>query len=447
MYLIKQANSVYYTRICCPKALVRLGYPFDIKVSLLTKDRHTASLRNLHISALIKQLLHEQLPRINASPLSFRQFKRGLDSRVDNVRQNVFQRADYFVPSIKIQTIDVPSSANEGQSFVATSSPSIPTPTLSETKTVSEAFDEFIVTKQNLNIRALTVHQLKQRGGHFVQSLENKELHAIRSRDLLKYVDRLNQEGRSAKTSKEYFAACRQFMTWCTRMNYLDKNPADNLTISFKNRSHASEERQRWSSDELQRLLGNREQLKSTNPSLYWITLLLLCHGMRPGEACQLRLSDIKTDQSTGIAFMQITDTGEHMHLKNSHAIRQIPLHHYLLRHGFLDYVAARRRAKANQLFDCRPTGPDADWSKRYRTQFGQWLTALGFSPKKRPTAYSLRHTFIDELKLKQIAEFEVAELVGHTNSNMTYGRYGKRLGLERLKSIVDTFPILWEVS
>ncbi|MCF7354212.1 hypothetical protein [Vibrio sp. CK2-1] len=88
MYLIKQANSVYYTRICCPKALVRLGYPFDIKACLLTKDRHTASLRNLHISALIKQLLHEQLPRINDSPLPFRQFNSGLDSRVENVRQN-----------------------------------------------------------------------------------------------------------------------------------------------------------------------------------------------------------------------------------------------------------------------------------------------------------------------------------------------------------------------
>lgn len=60
----------------------------------------------------------------------------------------------------------------------------------------------------------------------------------------------------------------------------------------------------------------------------------------------------------------------------------------------------------------------------------------------KRPTAYGLRHTFIDELKEQDVAEHSVAEVVGHTNPNMTFGRYGKKHKLEKLLEIVSTFQM-----
>ncbi|GIB00678.1 integrase [Vibrio cholerae] len=46
MYLQKAPNGVYQTRICIPKTLRGSGYPFDIKVNLLTKDRSQAIERN-----------------------------------------------------------------------------------------------------------------------------------------------------------------------------------------------------------------------------------------------------------------------------------------------------------------------------------------------------------------------------------------------------------------
>lgn len=46
--------------------------------------------------------------------------------------------------------------------------------------------------------------------------------------------------------------------------------------------------------------------------------------------------------------------------------------------------------------------------------------------PNDRPTAYGFRHTFIDCLKQTGVEEYQVAEVVGHANPNMTYGRYGK---------------------
>ncbi|WP_341866792.1 DUF6538 domain-containing protein [Vibrio rhodolitus] len=46
MYLQKAPNGVYQTRICVPKPLRQFGYPFDIKVSLSTKERPEAIARN-----------------------------------------------------------------------------------------------------------------------------------------------------------------------------------------------------------------------------------------------------------------------------------------------------------------------------------------------------------------------------------------------------------------
>ncbi|MGR5459163.1 hypothetical protein [Vibrio sp. PNB22_1_1] len=37
MYLYKNRNSIYYGRICSPKRLVALGFPFDVKFSLKPK--------------------------------------------------------------------------------------------------------------------------------------------------------------------------------------------------------------------------------------------------------------------------------------------------------------------------------------------------------------------------------------------------------------------------
>lgn len=108
MYLLKQSNSVYYLRVCSPKLLLDIGYPFDIKVSLLTKDRATATatatalLRNLHVSAIIKQSLLEQDPLIVQNPLLFHQFKRGFNIHVEQLRQNAFQHSDYSILAVKL---------------------------------------------------------------------------------------------------------------------------------------------------------------------------------------------------------------------------------------------------------------------------------------------------------------------------------------------------------
>jgi hypothetical protein len=70
MYLCRATNCTYFTRICFTKSLKDRGFPFDIKVSLLTKVRSVAKKLNLVISLAVLDLIEG----INSttSPDSFR---------------------------------------------------------------------------------------------------------------------------------------------------------------------------------------------------------------------------------------------------------------------------------------------------------------------------------------------------------------------------------------
>ncbi|CDU11737.1 hypothetical protein VCR17J2_340090 [Vibrio coralliirubri] len=163
---------------------------------------------------------------------------------------------------------------------------------------------EFIHSKQQQNITALTIHQLNQ--------------------------------SRSPKTNKEFVAAIKQFFKWFEAVEKIPNNPAKRTTATFRTQQHASEERLHWRFDELV-LLFNHNEFKQSTQSLQWCSRLQLYMGLRPSEACQLRVSDVWV--STTIPSIAITDKALHQHVKNKHAIRKVPIHPELIKLGFLDFV------------------------------------------------------------------------------------------------------------
>ncbi len=119
-----------------------------------------------------------------------------------------------------------------------------------------------------------------------------------------------------------------------------------------------------------------------------------------------------------------------------------VPIHETLLKSGFLDYVEQRKQQGATQLFDLTPRGGDLDWSKDYRDNFGDVLDACHFKARQRPTAYSFRHTVVDEMQKAGIEEHVVAQIVGHKHNTMTYGYYAKPLSPEELVDAVNSFQL-----
>ncbi|MFS1983421.1 tyrosine-type recombinase/integrase [Vibrio breoganii] len=419
MYLYKHSNSVYYTRICSPKKLVKLGFPFDFKISLRTKDRPEALRRNLTTAPIVVQSLDNFACDKPISKDVLGQFKSELLKLVVSSWQQ-------WESSTLANNTTINFSPATKETYRNKTAPAL--------FPLKAWLEEFSAYKTDEGVTPLTVHQLIQRITHFIQFFNTLNEPELNTALFMKYIGQLNSEKRSPKTNKEFFASVKQFFKWLHAMEKIEKNSAQHVQYKFKSKQHASDERMRWSTVELCQLMQS-PPFKSTNDSLKWVTLLQLFMGLRPSEACQLHTRDICLSGS--IPSIDVTDAGDEQHVKNKHAIRTIPIHSTLIQLGFLLHVEQRR---GRQLFDYTPSDINSDWSKHYRTQFGKLQSKIGMKPNLRPTAYGLRHTFIDTLKQQGVEETQVAEVVGHTNSNMTFGRYGKRLNLKSKLNVVEAF-------
>ncbi|ASM96273.1 tyrosine-type recombinase/integrase [Vibrio vulnificus] len=414
MYLLKLPSSVYYHRSPVPVSLRERGFPNEIRLSLLTKDRNVALERNIHVSLAMKQSFESAL---TDDALTYNDIKDALNQKISSLRDS------YTVSTSQVMRLSVIA----------------PKPKLKHVDAM-HALREFLRSKASDNVTALTLHQLEQRIMHCLDFLESSSK-PYSEEALEAYLEHLKSQGRSAKTNKDYFASIKQFFTWCHIKRLIEVNPCLNLKPKFKSTKHASEERDTWKADELDAIFHCREY-QNKSADFRYITELQAYHGLRPNEACQLFICNVQCDDN--LWFLDITDTGDKQHLKNEHSVRQIPLHPDIVKNGFLEFVQDRAKLNAlnSPLFHYEPYGKDHDWSKYYRVEFGKLQSKIGMKAGSRPTPYGFRHTFIDELKNAELAEPLVGEYVGHASHGMTFGRYGKKLKLEKLLKVVQTFSL-----
>ncbi|HCG8651129.1 TPA: tyrosine-type recombinase/integrase [Vibrio parahaemolyticus] len=412
MYLLKLPSSIYYHRSPVPTTLRERGFPNEVRFSLLTKDRQIALERNIHVSLAMKQSFESAL---TDDALTYNDIKAALNQKISALRDG------YTVSASQEMRLSVIAPKPKLKHFDA-----------------MHALREFLRSKGSDNVTALTLHQLEQRTRHCLDFLERSSK-PCNEEALEAYIEHLKSEGRSAKTNKDYFAVVKQFFAWCHSKRLIKVNPCQNLTPKFKSDKHASEQRDTWKANELDLLLSSA--IYKTKPDDFrYITELQIYQGLRPNEACQLYVANVQ--QEDGIWFLDITDIEEKQHLKNAHSVRQIPLHPDVVKSGFIEFVQVRTASNSSNspLFNYQPYGADYDWSKYYRVEFGKLQTAIGMKPGSRPTPYGFRHTFIDVLKNAELAESLVGEYVGHASQGITFGRYGKKLKLEKLLKVVQTF-------
>lgn len=174
----------------------------------------------------------------------------------------------------------------------------------------------------------------------------------------------------------------------------------------------------------------------------FWIPLLGLFHGFRSNEAAQLYTEDVA--DIDGIAVFKIRTTresgdGSDKRLKTQQSERTVPVHPELIRIGFLEFVAERRRDRSEpRLFPNNPRGADG----YYSTPFGRWFarfkrTTLGKDCKA--TFHTFRHHFRDAMRDAEIS-IEYAEALGGWGSD---GRseekhYGTGASLQKLREQIE---------
>lgn len=219
MYLFRATNCTYYTRMVLPAYLRDKGFSADIKVSLLTKQRSIAIGRNLVVAGILRALINNLTPQsmpdvfktqvnqlINDTRAGFVRVTDTLDEDAKPVREVI-----QFIPIRPTQlthnsaTYDnYPSPTN--LAFLKNSGSKKQTDSVANV-TLIDALIKFIASKQKQSVSVLTVKQLNQRIGHFIERTHLDDVFDITSAEAMEYKDCLLEEGRSHKSNKDYLAA------------------------------------------------------------------------------------------------------------------------------------------------------------------------------------------------------------------------------------------------
>lgn len=426
MYLQRSNFGVYYTRIPLAKSARENGFPHTIRVSLLTKCRKTAIKRNALVCGRVLDFLNQQ-----CSFRSREMFDRYLSALRDGLHG--FFEGTLDCPPSEDNSLDNPLPLTSLK--------------VSEPNTVSRRsyrdfywlIRAFMKYKRRTKVSPKYLKQVEGRLRPLISFFNAKNPRSLKLTDALNYQHDLVGNGLSAKTVKEYMSVARQLCDWCVRMDHLKRNPFVGVKIILSESKAAHEQREIWTAPQLKELFAHDSFSVRGSLDDMWIPLVLLHTGLRPSEACQLRVEDVRKCEVTGIWYLHVSDEGLKQRIKTPNAKRQVPIHQVLLERGFLDYVHRRRTSRKAQLFDCTPTGKENDWSRNFTQRFNRFLfSKLGYEAGNRPGAYSLRHTFVNSLKQNDVPEYLVAEIVGHSQKSITFSRYGKPSGLKKMLIAMD---------
>ncbi|MDA9545851.1 hypothetical protein ACM43_15770 [Bradyrhizobium sp. CCBAU 45321] len=175
-----------------------------------------------------------------------------------------------------------------------------------------------------------------------------------------------------------------------------------------------------------------------------WLPLLALFAGARQAEYAGLRVSDIRTDEETGIPLMWFSrDPKAGRRLKTKTSERVVPVHPQLVALGFLNYVEARRK-EGDKAWLFPTVAPDqkgalSAWSKWWSRYLRKHV---GISDRNK-VYHSFRHGFQDALRRTTPDEELRDALTGRSSGKSvgrTYGAKGmlQRWGAKVLKRAVD---------
>lgn len=288
------------------------------------------------------------------------------------------------------------------------------------------------------------------------------------------------------KTVNKYLTYWSGFHTWL--LPHLgEEERASAFKGQFRSkkqvRAEARDRPRHWARDELARLftsplyagwsryrhIQGRQVVKDWH---HWCPLLCYLAMLRREEASQLKCADVITDQDGVIGIKVRPDLEEDMppaersrksgdrKVKTLAAIRDIPVHPFLVKAGFLDYVAEARQNVQEWLFPELATGSDlsdslrrnsvdreagckADKGARLGTWFGRYCGRVGLGD---PTLdlHGLRtsgHTrLVNNGVTAEYAEYMMGHASGRVGMQQYFGGFDGR-NLREMISRIEVPP------
>lgn len=233
----------------------------------------------------------------------------------------------------------------------------------------------------------------------------------------------LQTQGTAPGTAADRLNYVKGFLNFAARdLELIPRNPWSGIGIEVV----TVKPRRPWSIEQLNALAAHPlfasyalpKEAKAGLDGAYWIPLLGAFTGARVSELAQLRPVDVETVD--GVPILRITNEAEGSSIKTEAGRRVVPVHPELRRLGFLDYVAAMRKAGADDLWPTLPRLPG-----KAGHYFSGWFSEKfrrGWSPAL-PDFHSLRHTVRSRLASAEVAEPTIDALMGHEVSGSTGAR------------------------
>ncbi|PYE29052.1 site-specific recombinase XerD [Rhizobium sp. PP-CC-3A-592] len=239
------------------------------------------------------------------------------------------------------------------------------------------------------------------------------------------------------KTAKRHFSGINSIWKWLVHNKHVPVTTQPFSDHSFPGTKGKKSARDDWSREDLQCLFTSREYRDASESSaLHWLPLISLHSGMRLEEICRLRPA-IDIIVKDGVTCFDIV-ARDGWDPKTEAGTRIIPVHSWLIRHGFMNFVTQQRARGAEHLFSPELTLHKGTISSGFSREFSRLKIYLGVGEK---TAFhSFRHSFRTVLESTDLKESHIDAVMGHEGGGGQGRTYTKRVTTAKLKQVVEAF-------
>lgn len=442
-YIQRSPHGIYYLRLVIPEALrATCAGRRELRRSLGTRDPATARRWAYGVAVLVRAW-REEIKAMGTPDIGLllERLQQARINRYDVEIEGIRLHADPTVPGDHEKLLEAIRELRQSPAALtalAVGSALANTGGLMLSAAVEEYLQQFAAHNHNPK----TLAERRATLARFQLTVPEKPLAVVTREDVQRFKDACAEEDLKPRTVHKLLGIVHSFFVWAQRNG---RYPAGQILPSGevgrqskRQLLRSSDKRMAFELHDLIRIFNPVpfREYNCKRPHWYWLPILALFTGARIEELCQLRLADIKQDESSGIIYLHVNDVGDNKKLKTPASVRKVPLHSQLKALGFLDYVNDVRAAGFDdgRLFPyLRPNKFDI-FSDSASKHFGRYLREKLGIKDSRKVFHSFRHTVITELSERHVNDEIAFRLVGHELDRGTHGQYDhKRLSLREL--------------
>ena len=279
-------------------------------------------------------------------------------------------------------------------------------------KLVSQEF----LTEKKRDLQNSTYKRKEGNISNFISWLGDTDVGNIHKRIAGKYVSHLIQtKNPASNTLSNITSDIGSLFRWAEARGYIDQNPFYNLQLPKSKKNVQG--RRPWSNEEIIRFL-HYDKIELND---FGASAIALYSGMRLGEICGLKKSDISED-----CF--------HIHKgKTSAASRVVPIN------SVLKTVIKKLFEKSKDgylITDISPGGDDNKRSWNFQKRLGRIRKDIKLP--KGVVFHSLRNTFTTRMENLGIPRNHISQILGHEDGNMALDVYSGGLAIEPLRESIN---------